>query len=116
MTVNRSAFHCIDNTIDSDLVIDQIGKGSSSSSTITEFKVGNMPRIQVKLLESIVSKISANYFFWVDVVNSPRTIKNGSVFSCNRRLTNTERIGKYPCRHGQGCKNPAQLQLFGFGT
>ena len=116
MPINRSTLHGIDNAVNGDLVIDQIGKGSCSSSTITEFEVSNMTRIKAKLLESIVSKISANYFFWVDIVNRPGSIENCSAFSDNRRLAHAKRTGKNPCCHSQGCQNPAHFQLFGFGA
>ena len=113
MPVNRPAFHGIDNTIDGDLVIHQVGKGGS----ITEFEIGNLARIQSKLLEAVIGKIAGTVFsFRIDVVNIVRMANCRSVFPDNRRLTHTEGIDKHPSRHSQGCKNPAHLQLFGFGT
>ena len=113
MAVYRSALHGIDNAIDGDLVIHQVGKGGS----ITEFEIGNLARIQGKLLEAVIGKIAGTVFsFRIDVVNIIRMANFRSVFPDNRCLAHAERTGKDPCRHGQGCENLAHLQLFSFGT
>ena len=113
MAVNLVVLHGIDNTVDGDLAVHQIGQGGS----VAELKVGDMPLIQRKLLEPVVGK-SAAAPFRIDVVDISRTRSDRrSVFpdDCCRRLAYAEGIGKDPCRHGQGCKNPACFQLFGFG-
>ena len=113
MAVYRSALHSIDNAIDGDLVIHQVGKGGSG----IELEIGNLPCIQSKLLEAVIGKIAGTVFsFRIDVVNIIRMADFRSVISDNCCLAHAERTGKDPCRHSQGCENPAHLQLFGFGT
>ena len=115
MAVYRSALHSIDNAIDGYPVVHQVGKGGSG----IELEIGNLPCIQSKLLEAVIGKIAGTVFsFRINVVDVIRVVNHCSVFANNRcrRLAHAERIGKNPCRHGQGCKNPPQFQLFGFGT
>ena len=111
MAVNGVVSHSIDNTVDVDFILYQIGK----SGCITKFEVGNLPPIQSKLLVTFVGKI-AIHFFRVDVINVIFRLNRSSAFVNNRRLAHAEGIDKHPCRHSQRCKNPAHLQLFGFGT
>ena len=113
MPVNGSAFHGIDNTVDGDFAVHQIGKGRC----ITEFEVGNLVLRQIEFFEPVVGKIAVAPFR-IDVVDIPvrSNRRSRSLFPDNGRLAHAERHGKNPCRHGQGCENPAQFQLFGFGT
>ena len=113
MAVYRSALHGIDNAIDGYPVVHQVGKGGSG----IELEIGNLPCIQSKLLEAVIGKIAGTVFsFRIDVVNIIRMANFRSVLSDNRCLAHAEGHSKDPCRHGQGCENPAHFQLFGFGT
>ena len=113
MTVNLVVPHRVNYAINGDFILHQVGK----SGCITKFEVGNLPCIQSKLLEAVIGKIAGTVFsFRIDVVNIIRMADFRSVISDNRCLAHAERTGKDPCRHGQGCENPAHLQLFGFGT
>ena len=113
MAVNCASLNRVDNTVDLDFIIYQIGKGRC----IIELEVGDLVLRQIEFFEPVVGKIAIAPFR-IDVVDIPvrSNRRSRSLFSDNRRLAHAERTGKDPCRHGQGCKNPAQLQLFGFGT
>ena len=114
MTVDLPALHGIDNTIDGDLAAHQIGKGGSAA----EFEVGNMSRVKAERRETVIGKVRVD-LLRIDIVDVASLCDFRRVTRIlrryRRRLAYTEGIGKDPCRHGQGCQNPAHFQLFGFG-
>ena len=113
MTVNRISLHRIDNAIDGDFAVHQVGKGRS----VIEFEIGDLSLLQAELFKSVVGKIpSAIFSFRINVVDIVRMgYPLHCVFPDDCCLAHAERIDKEPCCHCQGCENPAYFQGFGFG-
>ena len=115
MAVNLAILHRIDDTVNGDFAVHQVGKGRR----ITKFEIGNLPLIQAEFLKAVVGKILAYNFLRINVVNIVRIGNRRSrysIFPGNRRLAHVKGHGQDSCRHGQGRKDPAHFQGFGFGT
>ena len=118
MSVNLAILYSIDDTVDADLIIHQVGKGGC----FFEIKIGYMSRIQIKFFKSVIGKITTAPFrvYIVDIII---ILRMGNLRSCHpffpddlcRCLAHAERIDKEPCCHGQRREDPAYFQGFGFG-
>ena len=115
MSVNLAILHRIDDTVDADFAAHKIGKGGR----VFELQVRNLPLRQVKFLKAVVGKFVAYYLFRLNIIDIPLLLNCRpcySVFPGNRRLAHVKGHGQDSCRHGQGRKDPAHFQGFGFGT